>query len=116
MLNLGADWGSSSKPEDPNNFYPDTRYNLLTDDGTNIYIRTTGAYQFDGVGFLSAKFETSMNGSYAWINDVVGAATIELVTAPILNTTLATPKTKADDVLRIRMWHFKAGTMPVPAP
>jgi hypothetical protein len=41
-------------------------------DGSNVFIRTQGAYQADGVGFLSAKFEASRDGMYDWLNEVVG--------------------------------------------
>lgn len=66
---MGADWGLAYSS---GAFYPDTRYNLVTDDGHNVYIRTNGAYQPDTSGHLEARFETSLDGSYAWLNNVVG--------------------------------------------
>ena len=71
MSNLGADWGSTNGL-DATSFYPDTRYNLVMSDGTNVYIRTKGAYQVDRIGHLSAQFEASVNGTYGWLNNVVG--------------------------------------------
>lgn len=69
VLNLGADWGLSDSTE---SFFPDTRYNLHTSDGYDVYIRTRGAYQPDGTAYLSGQFEASRDQPYNWMNNVVG--------------------------------------------
>lgn len=69
ILDLGADWGTT----DPTTgvFSADTRYNLQTDDGANIYIRTSGPKQADGTLHLRLVFETGVR-EYYWLNNVVG--------------------------------------------
>lgn len=69
VLNLGADWGLT----DPRTgiFSPDTRYQLQTDDGAFIYIRTSGSAQPGGELHLRVLFETGYT-KYYWLNNVVG--------------------------------------------
>jgi hypothetical protein len=42
------------------------------ENGENIYIQTRGAYQPDRTAHLAAFFEASLDGDYAWMNDVTG--------------------------------------------
>ncbi|KAH7396266.1 hypothetical protein BKA66DRAFT_438217 [Pyrenochaeta sp. MPI-SDFR-AT-0127] len=73
VLNLGADW----RLTDANGkIRPDARYNIQTDDGTMIYVRTEGPTLADGHTLLRGRFETSTNGSYAWLNDVVAVGVL----------------------------------------
>jgi hypothetical protein len=71
ILNLGADWGLVGTD---GKFRADTRYNLQTDDGTHIYIRTEGQAPAveNGPTMLRAKFETALNGTYGWLNNAAG--------------------------------------------
>ncbi|KAH7080978.1 hypothetical protein FB567DRAFT_501150 [Paraphoma chrysanthemicola] len=68
VLNLGADWLLTDAHGTAR---PDTRYNIQTDDGTYIYVQTEGPAISEGQVMLRAKFETGVNGTYAWLNDVV---------------------------------------------
>lgn len=69
ILNLGADWGLT----DPQTgiFAPDTRYQLRTDDGANIYVQTSGSMQPDKNVHLRAVFETG-DKAYYWLNNIIG--------------------------------------------
>jgi hypothetical protein len=69
ILDVGADWGIT----DPQTgiFTADTRYNLQTDDGNNIYIRTFGPSQVAGGLHLHLLFETGAK-KYYWMNNIVG--------------------------------------------
>lgn len=68
-MNVGADWGRV----DPrtNIFSADTRYNLRTDDGADIFIRTSGPQVPDGHLHLRLVFETG-SPKYYWLNNIVG--------------------------------------------
>ncbi|KAF2665202.1 hypothetical protein BT63DRAFT_87420 [Microthyrium microscopicum] len=91
ILNLGADW----RLTDVNGIVrPDARYNLLTDDGTYVYIQTEGPTLTDGHSVLRAKFETATNGTYAWLNQVVGVGIL---------TRSGTSRVFID------MWDFRSG-------
>ena len=69
VLNLGADW----RLTDANGVLrPDARYNIRTSDGVNIFVQTKGFPLPDGRTMLRAEYETASNGTYAWMNDVVG--------------------------------------------
>lgn len=67
--NVGADWGLT----DPrtNIFSADTRYNLRTDDGADIFIQTAGPKAPDGHLHLRLIFETG-SPKYYWLNNVLG--------------------------------------------
>ncbi|KAK3901800.1 hypothetical protein C8A05DRAFT_44626 [Staphylotrichum tortipilum] len=67
VLNLGADWGLVDKD---GVFSADTRYQLQTDDGADIFIRTSGPAQADGHLHLRIVFETG-NANYYWLNNIV---------------------------------------------
>jgi hypothetical protein len=69
---------------------PDARYAIRTDDGANIVVVTEGFPLPGGRTMLRGKFETSTNGTYSWLNDVVGVGVLER------NGTSA---------VRIDMWH-----------
>lgn len=51
-------------------FSADTRYNLVTDDGANIFIQTSGPKQPDGPLHLRILFETG-HPAYYWLNNIV---------------------------------------------
>lgn len=55
---------------------PDARYNIQTHDGTFISVTTDGPTQSDGRTLLRGRFETSTNGTYAWLNDVVAVGVL----------------------------------------
>ncbi|KAL0065996.1 hypothetical protein AAF712_006985 [Marasmius tenuissimus] len=72
VMNLGADWGIA---DSFGTFSADTRYNLVTDDGANIFIQTAGPGQTpDGVAgtlwHLRISFETGSE-KYYWLNNIV---------------------------------------------
>jgi hypothetical protein len=67
ILNLGADWGLV---DNQGVFSADTRYQLHTSDGADIYIRTSGPAQPDGTLQLRVIFETGSK-KYWWLNNVV---------------------------------------------
>jgi len=66
-MNLGADWGLV---DNRGIFSADTRYQLVTDDGANIFIRTTGPDTANGLLHLNGKFETGST-KYWWLNNIV---------------------------------------------
>lgn len=76
ILDLGADWGLT----DPQTgvFTADTRYNLQTDDGANIYIQTSGSQQPNGNLHLRLIFETG-DKKYYWLNFVTGVGILQRV-------------------------------------
>lgn len=76
VLDLGADWGLS----DPQTglFSADTRYNLQTDDGANIYIQTSGSRHPDGKLHLRLIFETG-DKKYYWLNYVTAVGLLQRV-------------------------------------
>ncbi|KAK5119097.1 hypothetical protein LTR62_000308 [Meristemomyces frigidus] len=69
---LGADWGTTDIQTGI--FSADTRYNLLTDDGANVFLRTSGPTQENGDLHLRILFETG-DKRYYWLNNVVGMGT-----------------------------------------
>lgn len=73
VLNLGADWRLT---DTGGKYRPDTRYNVQMDDGTYVYLQTEGPTIADGRSLLRAKFETATNGTYSWLNDVVGVGVL----------------------------------------
>lgn len=73
VLNLGADWGIT----DPKGtFSADTRYQLETDDGANVFIQTNGPAQADGKLHLRMTFETG-NEKYYWLNNIVAVGILQ---------------------------------------
>lgn len=76
ILDLGADWGLT----DPQTgvFSADTRYNLQTNDGANIYIQTSGSAQPDGKLHLRLVFETG-DKDYYWLNFVTAVGVLQRV-------------------------------------
>lgn len=92
ILDLGADWGLN----DPQTgiFSADTRYNLRTHDGANIFLQTSGPGQPEGGLQLRVLFETG-DKDYYWLNNVVGVG--------LLNRT----EGEGEDsyVLKIDVWH-----------
>ncbi len=72
VLNLGADWGLVDKD---GLFSADTRYQLQTDDGANVFIRTAGPQQSDGFLHLRIVFETG-SAKYYWLNNIVAVGVL----------------------------------------
>ncbi|GJD00629.1 hypothetical protein ColKHC_09454 [Colletotrichum higginsianum] len=72
VLDLGADWGLT---DSKGVFHPDTRYNLRTADGANIYIQTSGSKQSNGKIYLRQIFETGSE-DYYWLNNVVSVGVL----------------------------------------
>ncbi|KAK4111737.1 hypothetical protein N656DRAFT_711383 [Canariomyces notabilis] len=72
VLNLGADWGLVDKN---GTFSADTRYQLQTDDGAHIFIRTSGPAQPDGHLHLRMVFETG-SAKYYWLNNIVAVGVL----------------------------------------
>ncbi|KAH7625832.1 hypothetical protein SMAC4_12887 [Sordaria macrospora] len=70
ILNLGADWALSSTSGAESTTNVDTRYQLVTDDGANIFIQTNGPAKKDGKIHLRMTFETG-SAKYFWLNSVV---------------------------------------------
>jgi hypothetical protein len=66
-MNVGADW---SLTDSKGTFSPDTRYQLQTSDGANIFITTNGPGQPDGTSHLRVVFETG-SSTYWWLNNIV---------------------------------------------
>ncbi|KAK0713495.1 hypothetical protein B0T26DRAFT_599236, partial [Lasiosphaeria miniovina] len=54
-------------------FRADTRYQLPTDDGADIFVRTAGPAQADGRIHLAVRLETS-SAAYYWVNSIVAVA------------------------------------------
>ncbi|KAF2763241.1 hypothetical protein EJ05DRAFT_534626 [Pseudovirgaria hyperparasitica] len=92
ILDVGADWGLTDVQTGI--FSADTRYNLQTDDGANIFIRTSGPSQPSGGLQLRILFETG-DARYYWLNNVIAVG----VLSPVSTT---------DDgfTLRIDAWHL----------
>jgi hypothetical protein len=69
IRNLGADWALI----DPKTgiFSPDTRYQFLTSDGANIFVRSTGS-QVPATGEIHLRllFETG-SAKYYWLNNII---------------------------------------------
>lgn len=76
ILNLGADWGLT----DPQTglFSPDTRYNLQTDDGANVYVQSSGTLQPDATLHLRLLFETG-DKNYYWLNNIVAVGVLQRI-------------------------------------
>lgn len=73
ISNLGADWGIT---DSKGVFFPDTRYNLRTNDGVNIFIQTSGPTQSNGQIFLRGIFQVG-SGNYEWLNYVVASGILK---------------------------------------
>jgi len=94
VLSLGADW----RLTDANGVLrPDARYNIRTKDGANIFVQTEGFPLPDGRTMLRGKFETASNGTYKWLNDVVGVGVL---------------RRNGTSAVRIEMWHVSCFPSP----
>lgn len=69
ILDVGADWGLVDPKT--NIFSADTRYNLRTDDGENIFVQTSGPTAPQGGLHLRLVFETGSR-KYYWLNNIIG--------------------------------------------
>jgi hypothetical protein len=87
VLNVGADWRLTDAQ---GVIRPDARYAIRTHDGANIVVVTEGFPLEDGRTMLRGKFEAGRNGTYAWLNDVVGVGVL---------------KRNGTSAVRIDMWH-----------
>ncbi|KAL4865716.1 hypothetical protein BDV12DRAFT_187998 [Aspergillus spectabilis] len=92
ILDLGADWGTV----DPKTriFSADTRYNLRTGDGADIFVQTSGPMAPSGSLHLRLMFETG-NREYYWLNNVVAIGRLTAVEYG-----------NDSSVLRIDAWNF----------
>ncbi|KAL2848571.1 hypothetical protein BJY01DRAFT_154425 [Aspergillus pseudoustus] len=92
ILDLGADWGTA----DPKTgiFSADTRYNLRTDDGADIFVQTSGPTSPLGRLHLRLLFETG-HKEYYWLNNIVAIGTLTPVEVGVDSS-----------VLRIDAWNF----------
>ncbi|OCL15214.1 hypothetical protein AOQ84DRAFT_413339, partial [Glonium stellatum] len=93
ILDIGADWGLTDVQTGA--FSADTRYNLQTDDGANVFIRTSGPAQPDGNLHLRLIFETG-DRKYYWSNDIIAIGILSPVAANAEGTGFT---------LRIDAWH-----------
>ncbi|KAF4428823.1 hypothetical protein FACUT_9280 [Fusarium acutatum] len=73
VTNLGADWGLT---DTKGVFFPDTRYNLRTHDGVDIYIQTSGPTQPDGRTLLRGVFQAA-HPDYEWLNYVLAVGVLQ---------------------------------------
>ncbi|KAK3111077.1 hypothetical protein LTR53_014024 [Teratosphaeriaceae sp. CCFEE 6253] len=92
ILDVGADWGLTDVQTGI--FSADTRYNVQTDDGANIFLQTSGPAQADGTLHLRVVFETG-DKDYYWLNNVVAIG----VLTPVASTNISF-------TLRIDVWHM----------
>ncbi|KAF9891048.1 hypothetical protein FE257_004983 [Aspergillus nanangensis] len=85
ILNVGADWGVV----DPQTkiFSADTRYNLRTNDGEGIFIRTSGPTSPSGPLHLRLIFETGSR-KYYWLNHIIAIGTLTPVKLTATGSTL----------------------------
>ncbi|KAL4881618.1 hypothetical protein BJY04DRAFT_188458 [Aspergillus karnatakaensis] len=92
ILDLGADWGTV----DPKTkiFSADTRYNLRTNDGADIFVQTSGPMAPSGSLHLRMVFETGSR-EYYWLNNIV-----------VIGRLTAVEYGNDSSVLRIDAWNF----------
>ncbi|KAK6436875.1 hypothetical protein LTR95_006932 [Oleoguttula sp. CCFEE 5521] len=92
ILDVGADWGLT----DPATgiFSADTRYNVQTDDGANIFLQTSGPAQPNGNLHLRLVFETG-DLNYYWLNNIVAVGVLSAVSS-----------TNTSFLLKIDAWHL----------
>ncbi|KAE8150640.1 hypothetical protein BDV25DRAFT_139638 [Aspergillus avenaceus] len=92
ILDVGADWGLVDPKT--NIFSADTRYNLRTDDGEDIYIQTSGPASPSGQLHLRLIFETGSR-KYYWLNNVIAIGVLTNV-----------ERTPDSSLLRIDAWNM----------
>ncbi|KAK5118170.1 hypothetical protein LTR85_008150 [Meristemomyces frigidus] len=71
ILDVGADWGVTDVQTGI--FSADTRYNLQTYDGANLFSQTSGPSQPKGGLHLRVVIETG-DKNYYWLNNIIGTA------------------------------------------
>ncbi|SMY21189.1 unnamed protein product [Zymoseptoria tritici ST99CH_1A5] len=93
VLPTGSDWGLT----DPQTgiFSADTRYNLQTDDGANLFLQTSGPSTASGSLHLRVVIETG-DKAYYWLNNIVAIGILNRVEA-----------SEDSFVLRIDVWHLE---------
>ncbi|KAF5023527.1 hypothetical protein F66182_4394 [Fusarium sp. NRRL 66182] len=107
VSNLGADWGLN---DTKGVFFPDTRYNLRTHDGVDIYIQTSGPTQPDGRTLLRGTFQVA-HPNYDWLNYVLAVGVLrrptgedrgKYVTIDMWQVSIHTQSTEMMDVTNLR--------------
>jgi hypothetical protein len=75
VLDLGAEWGIF---DNQSVFQADATYQLLTDDGANVFVRASGPTQPDGDTVLTRILLETGDKPYRWLNNilVVGKSTL----------------------------------------
>ena len=73
-MDLGAEWGIF---DNQNVFMADATYQLMTDDGANIFVRASGPTQANGDVLTRVLLETG-DKPYLWLNKalIVGKSTV----------------------------------------
>ncbi|OJJ05620.1 hypothetical protein ASPVEDRAFT_45120 [Aspergillus versicolor CBS 583.65] len=94
ILDVGADWGTVDPKTEI--FSADTRYNLRTSDGADIFVQTSGPKAPSGNLHLRLVFETG-HDNYYWLNNVVAIGRLTNVESG-----------NNSSVLRIDAWNFAA--------
>ncbi|KAJ9630793.1 hypothetical protein H2203_001318 [Taxawa tesnikishii (nom. ined.)] len=74
VLDVGADWGLTDVQTGI--FSADTRYNLQTYDGANVFVQTSGPAQASGGLHLRLIFETG-DKNYYWLNNVIAVGILQ---------------------------------------
>ncbi|GES59702.1 UPF0311-domain-containing protein [Aspergillus terreus] len=92
ILDVGADWGLVDPKT--NIFSADTRYNLRTDDGENIFVQTSGPTAPQGGLHLRLVFETGSR-KYYWLNNIIAIG----ILTPISSS-------ETGSLLRIDAWNM----------
>lgn len=88
VLDLGADWNYL---DNQGRSHPDTRYQLRTDDGANIFIKTAGSSQPDGLLHLRGIYDTGSE-KYFWLNYITAVGIL----------------TPGNGYVTIDMWYIKS--------
>jgi len=95
ILDIGADWGTVDVQTGI--FSPDTRYNFKTNDGAEIWVRSTGSALTASPtsdSHLRLIYETGSR-TYYWLNNIITIGILKVVS---VGTT--------SSVLRIDTWHM----------
>ncbi|KAK4540497.1 hypothetical protein LTR36_009135 [Oleoguttula mirabilis] len=92
ILDVGADWGVTDVQTGI--FSADTRYNLQTHDGANLFLQTSGPSQPTGGLHLRVIIETG-DKDYYWLNNVIAFGILSTVATSATGFTL-----------RIDVWHM----------
>ncbi|KAF1813796.1 hypothetical protein P152DRAFT_472611 [Eremomyces bilateralis CBS 781.70] len=91
IADVGADWGTVDPVSGV--FSADTRYNIVTDDGAVIFLRTSGPTVGNTL-HLRVQLETGSE-KYYWLNEIIAIGVLTPISI-----------TAEGSVLRIDTWHF----------